>query len=126
MMLLGDEVAITLGRDLHRYRQVYLIISSLIIGFVVYAAGMIGFVGLLIPHLVRMTIGTNHWTLIPFSALGGSIFLVIAEMVSVVALFLMQNYQLVFSFLSSVRQPLCTCWYVRTTDLEGNNEHTSR
>ena len=79
MMLLGDEVAITLGRDLHRYRQVYLIISSLIIGFVVYAAGMIGFVGLLIPHLVRMTIGTNHWTLIPFSALGGSIFLVIAD-----------------------------------------------
>ncbi|MDU7787926.1 MAG: iron ABC transporter permease [Veillonella sp.] len=56
-----------------------LIISSLIIGFVVYAAGMIGFVGLLIPHLVRMTIGTNHWTLIPFSALGGSIFLVIAD-----------------------------------------------
>ena len=52
IMLLGDEVAITLGRDLHRYRQVYLIISSLIIGFVVYAAGMIGFVGLLIPHLV--------------------------------------------------------------------------
>ena len=48
-------------------------------GFVVYAAGMIGFVGLLIPHLVRMTIGTNHWTLIPFSALGGSIFLVIAD-----------------------------------------------
>jgi iron complex transport system permease protein len=40
---------------------------------------MIGFVGLLIPHLVRMTIGTNHWTLIPFSALGGSIFLVIAD-----------------------------------------------
>ena len=79
MKLLGDEVAITLGRDLHRYRQVYLIISSLIIGFVVYAAGMIGFVGLLIPHLVRMTIGTNHWTLIPFSALGGSIFLVIAD-----------------------------------------------
>ena len=79
IMLLGDEVAITLGCDLHRYRQVYLIISSLIIGFVVYAAGMIGFVGLLIPHLVRMTIGTNHWTLIPFSALGGSIFLVIAD-----------------------------------------------
>ena len=79
MMLLGDEVAITLGRDLHVYRQVYLIISSLIIGFVVYAAGMIGFVGLLIPHLVRMTIGTNHWTLIPFSALCGSIFLVIAD-----------------------------------------------
>lgn len=79
LMLLGDEVAITLGRDLHIYRQVYLIVSSLIVGFVVYSAGMIGFVGLLIPHLVRMTLGTNHWVLIPFSALSGAIFLVIAD-----------------------------------------------
>lgn len=79
LMLLGDEVAITLGRDLHRYRQVYLIISSLIVGLVVYASGMIGFVGLLIPHVVRMVVGTNHWVLIPFTALSGAIFLVIAD-----------------------------------------------
>lgn len=79
LMLLGDEVAITLGCDLHLYRQAYLIVSSLIVGFVVYAAGMIGFIGLLIPHVVRMVVGTNHWVLIPFSALSGSIFLVIAD-----------------------------------------------
>ena len=55
LMLLGDEVAITLGRDLHIYRQVYLLVSSLIVGFVVYAAGMIGFVGLIIPHIIRIS-----------------------------------------------------------------------
>ena len=45
MMLLGDEVSITLGTDLHRYRQVYLVVTALLIGFVVYSAGIIGFVG---------------------------------------------------------------------------------
>ena len=54
LMLLGDEVSITLGTDLHRRRQGYLLLTSLVIGFVVYASGMIGFVGLVIPHLVRM------------------------------------------------------------------------
>lgn len=79
IMLLGDEISLSLGYDLHRYRQVYLIISSLIVGFVVYSAGMIGFVGLLIPHIVRMVIGINHWVLIPFTTLSGAIFLVIAD-----------------------------------------------
>ena len=71
-MLLGDEVAITLGVDLHRYRQLYLVMSSIMIGFAVYAAGIIGFVGLLIPHIVRQALGTNHKGLIPISALGGA------------------------------------------------------
>lgn len=79
IMLLGDEISLSLGYDLHRYRQVYLVISSLIVGFVVYSAGMIGFVGLLIPHIVRMVIGINHWVLIPFTTLSGAIFLVIAD-----------------------------------------------
>lgn len=79
IMLLGDEISLSLGYDLHRYRQVYLIISSLIVGFVVYSAGVIGFVGLLIPHIVRMVIGINHWVLIPFTTLSGAIFLVIAD-----------------------------------------------
>lgn len=79
LMLLGDEVAITLGRDLHIYRQVYLLVSSLIVGFVVYAAGMIGFVGLIIPHIIRMLVGTDHKKLVPISALAGAIFLVLAD-----------------------------------------------
>lgn len=79
LMLLGDESAITLGRDLHLYRQVYLIISALIVGFVVYAAGMVGFVGLVVPHVVRMLVGTDHKKLVPVSALTGAIFLVVAD-----------------------------------------------
>ena len=59
-MLLGDEVSITLGTDLHKYRQLYLIITSIVIGFIVYSSGMIGFGGLIIPHLEGMIFGTDH------------------------------------------------------------------
>ena len=79
LMLLGDESALTLGTDLHIYRQGYLLISSLIVGFVVYSAGMVGFVGLIVPHVVRMLVGTDHKKLIPVSALVGAIFLVVAD-----------------------------------------------
>ena len=79
LMLLGDESAITLGTDLHLYRQLYLLISSLIVGFVVYSAGMVGFVGLIVPHVIRMLVGTDHKKLIPVAALTGAVFLVIAD-----------------------------------------------
>lgn len=79
LMLLGDESALTLGTDLHVYRQIYLLVSSLIVGFVVYSAGMVGFVGLVVPHVIRMLVGTDHKKLIPVSALTGAVFLVIAD-----------------------------------------------
>lgn len=79
LMLLGDESALTLGTDLHIYRQVYLLISSLIVGFVVYAAGTVGFVGLVVPHVVRMLVGTDHKKLVPVAALTGAVFLVVAD-----------------------------------------------
>lgn len=79
MLLLGDEVSITLGTDLHHYRHLYLIISSLMVGLAVYCAGMIGFIGLLIPHMVRMLFGTDHKKIIPLSALSGAIFLIWAD-----------------------------------------------
>ncbi len=76
LMLLGDDTATTLGTNLHRYRQLYLLLSAFMIGLVVYCSGMIGFVGLLIPHLVRMAFGTDHKKLIPVSAFLGAIFLI--------------------------------------------------
>lgn len=79
LMLLGDEAAITLGTDLHRYRHVYLLISAVIIGFVVYSSGVIGFVGLVVPHVVRILVGTDHKILVPIAAVSGSIFLVWAD-----------------------------------------------
>lgn len=79
LMLLGDESAITLGTDLHRWRQLYLLVSAAMVGFAVYSAGMIGFVGLVVPHAVRMLFGTDHKKLIPLCALSGEVFLVWAD-----------------------------------------------
>ena len=76
LMLLGDEVSITLGTDLHRLRTCYLIVASVMIGFAVYCAGVIGFVGLVIPHVVRILFGTDHRRLLPLSALLGASFLI--------------------------------------------------
>ena len=79
LMLLGDENAITLGTDLHRWRVAYLIVSALMVGFAVYNAGVIGFVGLVVPHGARILFGTDHKKLIPISALAGAVFLVWAD-----------------------------------------------
>ena len=82
LMLLGDDVSITLGTDLHKPRHIYLIITSIMIGLSVYCAGVIGFVSLIIPHAVRMIFGTDHKKLIPISALVGSIFMIFADALS--------------------------------------------
>ena len=82
LMLLGDETAITLGTNLHRVRMVYMLLSAFMVGFAVCAAGMIGFVGLIIPHAMRMLFGTDHKRLIPLSALTGAIFLIWADVAS--------------------------------------------
>lgn len=79
LMLLGDEVAITLGTDLSKYRNRFLLVSSILVGFAVYSAGMIGFVGLIIPHVVRLLVGTNHKKLLPVCALCGALLLVWAD-----------------------------------------------
>lgn len=86
LMLLGDDSAITLGTDLSFWRLVYLTVSALLVGFVVYKSGLIGFVGLIIPHVVRMLFGTDHKKLIPLSALLGAIFLVWADVLCRVVL----------------------------------------
>lgn len=82
LMLLGDEVALTLGKKLHFYRTLYLLVSSLLVGFVVYSSGIIGFVGLIIPHCVRMIVGTDHKKVLPIATLVGGIFLIWADLAS--------------------------------------------
>ena len=79
LMLLGDEVSITLGTDLYKSRHIYLVITAIMIGFAVYSSGTIGFVGLIIPHIVRILFGTDHKKLVPLSALLGAIFLIWAD-----------------------------------------------
>ncbi len=76
LMLLGDETATTLGMDLYKYRLLYLVVAALNVGFAVYAAGVIGFIGLIIPHIVRIVVGIDHKKTILISGLTGSIFLI--------------------------------------------------
>ena len=99
LMLLGDDTAITLGTNLRRYRQVYLVMASLVVGFVVYASGVIGFVGLMIPHVIRVLFGVDHRKLLPLSALAGGIFLVWAD---VVARTILPNAELPIGILISI------------------------
>ena len=75
-LLLGDETAITLGVNVNRFRKELFLVTALVTGVMVAVSGAIGFVGLMIPHVVRFIIGTDYRRLLPVSALVGSIFLV--------------------------------------------------
>lgn len=79
-LLLGEETAATLGVNLDRFRIFIILFVSLLTGVVVAVSGSIGFVGLIIPHIVRMLAGSNYKLVLPISALIGAIFLVWADM----------------------------------------------
>jgi iron complex transport system permease protein len=76
---LGSESAEQLGVDIERQQRIVLVASSLMVGAAVSVAGLIGFVGLIIPHLLRLVLGPDHRLLIPASALAGAAFLVICD-----------------------------------------------
>lgn len=79
LLTAGEDTAMRLGVDVVRTKLVLLIVVSLMIGAVVAFSGLIGFVGLIVPHLTRMALGSDHRLLIPVAALGGAAFLVAAD-----------------------------------------------
>ncbi|WP_338553671.1 iron ABC transporter permease [Paenibacillus sp. KS-LC4] len=81
-MLLGDDTAVTLGVDLAVFRKIYLLLAALITGVIVASCGMIGFVGLIIPHMVRGVVGSDHRRLMPASILVGGLFLIWTDVLS--------------------------------------------
>ena len=78
-MLMGDDTATTLGVNLAKMRKIYIMLNAVLIAIIVCNCGLIGFVGLVIPHIARALVGTNHWKLMPVTCLLGGIFLVIAD-----------------------------------------------
>lgn len=82
IMTLGDEKATHLGVSPAVTRKALFLLTSLITGACVAVSGIIGFVGLMIPHLMRLAVGPQHRLLVIASALGGAIFLVIADTVA--------------------------------------------
>jgi len=75
----GEETARQVGVEVRRTKIVCLVTVSLLVGLVVSFSGLIGFVGLIVPHLVRMAFGADHRVLIPVAAIGGAAFLVAAD-----------------------------------------------
>src|SRR5262249_10912467 len=78
----GEEDAMHLGIPVERIKQILFFSSSLLVGASVALAGSIGFVGLIIPHILRLMIGPSHRKLIGASALGGAFFLVLMDVLA--------------------------------------------
>lgn len=75
-LLTGDDTASTLGVDVTRVRRTLFVLVSLLTGVMVAVTGAIGFIGLMVPHITRMLVGTEHRRVLPVAALLGAIFLV--------------------------------------------------
>lgn len=78
-MLMGEESASTLGVNTVQFRKLLLVITALLTGVIVAISGSIGFVGLMMPHIVRVIVGSDHRRVLPVSALMGAIFLIWAD-----------------------------------------------
>ncbi|HEY1904520.1 MAG TPA: iron ABC transporter permease [Myxococcaceae bacterium] len=79
LLSLGDDEAASLGVPVRRTRAIVLVATSLSVAGAVALAGLIGFVGLIVPHLLRLWLGPDQRLLVPASALGGAAFLVLAD-----------------------------------------------
>ena len=78
----GEENARHIGVDVRRTKLILLSAVSVLIGVCVSIGGTIGFVGLVTPHMVRMIVGPNHRRLLPASAFGGAVFLLLADLIA--------------------------------------------
>lgn len=82
LLALGDETAQALGSPVRRIRMAFLVISALLAALSVAVSGIIGFVGLVVPHWVRLLIGPGHRTLFLSSALAGGTFLLYCDLLA--------------------------------------------
>lgn len=82
LLLAGEEVALSLGVEVERTKRILLTVTALLTGAAVAVSGVVGFVGLVVPHIVRQFLGPRHRTLLPASALTGAAFLVAADLLA--------------------------------------------
>lgn len=79
LITVGEETAMQLGVQVETAKRVCFLVVSVMIGVVVAFSGLIGFIGLIVPHLARMSFGADHRMLIPVASLGGAVFLIAAD-----------------------------------------------
>ena len=86
VLALGDETALQLGIDIERHKRWLLGATALMVAAAVSVSGLIGFVGLIVPHLLRLVVGSEHRLLVPAAALGGGAFLALCDTLARTAL----------------------------------------
>lgn len=82
VLALGDDTAKSLGVNVKRAQLLLLLLACALAGGAVSFSGLLGFVGLLVPHLARRFVGENHRILVPVSALGGAVLVLVCDMIS--------------------------------------------
>jgi len=79
LLMLGERDAFDLGVEVGRVRVVVFVVASLLVGSSVAASGSVGYVGLVVPHLARLSLGSDNRISIPVAALGGAVFVIVAD-----------------------------------------------
>jgi iron complex transport system permease protein len=82
LLMLGERDAFDLGVEVGRVRIVVFVVASLLVGSSVAASGSVGYVGLVVPHLVRLSLGSDNRISMPAAALGGALFVIVADTVA--------------------------------------------
>jgi len=82
LLMLGERDAFDLGVEVGRVRIVVFVVASLLVGSSVAASGSVGYVGLVVPHLVRLSLGSDNRISIPAAALAGALFVIVADTVA--------------------------------------------
>jgi iron complex transport system permease protein len=82
LLMLGERDAFDLGVEVSRVRLVVFIVASLLVGSSVASSGSVGYVGLVVPHLVRLSLGSDNRITVPAAAICGAIFVVVADTVA--------------------------------------------
>ncbi len=82
LLLTGDDLAISRGVAVRRVKRLIFFAASLMVGGIVSLCGPIGFVGMMVPHICRLTIGSDHRWLTPAVILGGGTFLIVCDLIS--------------------------------------------
>lgn len=86
LMMIGERDAFDFGVEINKVRLIVFASASALVGISVAASGSVGYVGLIVPHLIRLVVGSDNRLVIPFSALAGAVFVVLADTAARVAI----------------------------------------
>ncbi len=81
-IVMGEEHAAGIGMDVERFKKTIMVVTAMMVAFSVFVSGIIGFVGIIVPHLMRMIFGVDHKKMMVLSAMGGGIFLLLCDTIA--------------------------------------------